>query len=397
MITFEDLQQIDEMKEVKLLSGEAGLGHPIRWLHLIYETEILSWIGQDVLVYTNGSSFHNPEKDLISVVQQIHTADASGLIIGIGRYINIVSKKVLQVSDQLHVPVFMMRDGSDAVALERKIQELCVRSDNRKNMSDRLEELIYETDPGRLSEGISSLGFQEGIRYIAVCFELDNIDESDDSWVIRRLPHRMFTEIRKAFQISEDAFLHYKNNKTCIVLLPVELCGGEKHIIQQLSLASEKMYQETGRTFSIGVSNVIKGSRMLSAGIYQAQCAVDSLHLCSRKNEIRCYEDMGVYRIFFQMKKDPELMKIYSSILGELQRQDTEEGELVETLRIYVESGCNLTKTADKLFIHRNTLKYRLNKIRNIIDADPDDPDQNFKIQLAYKIRKYLAGKNIKV
>lgn len=60
---------------------------------------------------------------------------------------------------------------------------------------------------------------------------------------------------------------------------------------------------------------------------------------------------------------------------------------LVETLRVYLEEGCSLQKAADRLYIHKNTMLYRLNKIRDIISTDISDPGVQLRLLLCLKLR----------
>ena len=59
---------------------------------------------------------------------------------------------------------------------------------------------------------------------------------------------------------------------------------------------------------------------------------------------------------------------------------------LVETLRAYLECNCNLIRTAERLFLHKNTLLYRLNHIRSIIRCDLNDADERLLLMLSFKL-----------
>ncbi len=59
---------------------------------------------------------------------------------------------------------------------------------------------------------------------------------------------------------------------------------------------------------------------------------------------------------------------------------------LVETLKAYLECNCNLIRTAERLFLHKNTLLYRLNHIKNIIRCDLNDADERLLLMLSFKL-----------
>ena len=100
---------------------------------------------------------------------------------------------------------------------------------------------------------------------------------------------------------------------------------------------------------------------------------------------------MGVYRMLFQYKNDEALEDIKNRIIGELEEQDQlTNSSLVETLECYLDCNCNVSKTADTLFIHRNTMKYRIKKIKEILAIDFNDANACFTLRFAFKIKKYL-------
>ena len=64
-------------------------------------------------------------------------------------------------------------------------------------------------------------------------------------------------------------------------------------------------------------------------------------------------------------------------------------GNLCETLEKYLNCNCNAKSTAEYMYLHRNTLNYRLNKIREILETDLDDLDTCMKLKMAFMIRNY--------
>lgn len=69
---------------------------------------------------------------------------------------------------------------------------------------------------------------------------------------------------------------------------------------------------------------------------------------------------------------------IFESILDEIQNQ-----ELTETLMKYFDNGASLEKTAESMFTHKNTIKYRLNRIQEKTGLSLRQPDENFQLYLA--------------
>lgn len=79
----------------------------------------------------------------------------------------------------------------------------------------------------------------------------------------------------------------------------------------------------------------------------------------------------------------------YVGSLIQYQKNDP-NSNLLHTLEVFLDSGCSLVKTSQALYIHRNTLIYRLNKIKEILTYDLDDPEVQFKMNFALRIYKCL-------
>lgn len=106
---------------------------------------------------------------------------------------------------------------------------------------------------------------------------------------------------------------------------------------------------------------------------------------------ITYFGDLGLYQLLTGLSTNPEAARFYRKTLGKLISHDgNKNSELVQTLDAFFACHGNLSQTATRLHIHRNTLTYRLEQIANITQLDLDDPDARFSLQLALKLRPVL-------
>lgn len=144
-------------------------------------------------------------------------------------------------------------------------------------------------------------------------------------------------------------------------------------------------------TINIGIGNCASELKDFKQSVYQAEKALKILKKCRRVNTVRQYSELGIYRILFKSEDIDELKNIYKEMLGPLIEHDMNFGtDLLNTLEVYLKEDRNLGKAADILFVHRNTMKYRLSKINEILDYNFEDAILNFNIQLAYKIKRFF-------
>ena len=100
------------------------------------------------------------------------------------------------------------------------------------------------------------------------------------------------------------------------------------------------------------------------------------------------YGELGIKRLLYLMLDHPELDRFYEENLGQLEKYDVEwETDLVPTLRIYLEHGANLNSAAKVLFIHRHTMRYRLEQVAEILNVDIDSAEVLLNLQIAFLIR----------
>jgi DNA-binding PucR family transcriptional regulator len=94
---------------------------------------------------------------------------------------------------------------------------------------------------------------------------------------------------------------------------------------------------------------------------------------------------MGLYRLF--VGPDADVTDFVREWLGPLIDYDRDRAaDLTETLAVYLEQGGNYDKTAKALLIHRSTLRYRLQRIRDIITRDLSDTEVRLNLDVAVRI-----------
>jgi purine catabolism regulator len=119
--------------------------------------------------------------------------------------------------------------------------------------------------------------------------------------------------------------------------------------------------------------------------------ASQALSMAERLNEhVPLYfGDLSVYRLLLQLEGDPELEAFCHETLGPLLSYEG-GGDLIETLEAFFDRLGNLSQTAEKLFIHRNSLLYRMERIAQLTGLDLNNPDTRLAVHLALKASKML-------
>jgi sugar diacid utilization regulator len=107
------------------------------------------------------------------------------------------------------------------------------------------------------------------------------------------------------------------------------------------------------------------------------------------------FDDYVIQAMFYEMSRNISADMYCDKSLYKLLEYDKENGaQLFETLHIYLNSNMNISHTAEKLFLHRSTLLYRLERIYSLTGIDLKHPDKRFHLLLSYYLLKWNHTNN---
>nr|WP_247599308.1 PucR family transcriptional regulator [Facklamia miroungae] len=133
--------------------------------------------------------------------------------------------------------------------------------------------------------------------------------------------------------------------------------------------------------FSVGES--VASIDQVSRSIDQATLAFKARLTDYNKEMITYYNNSGVQHLFHDIDSK-DINYFCESVLKELAYPQTNNlKELRDTLKVYLDNQCETTQTANKLFIHRNTVKYRIEKCQELLGVDITDPKVSLNLRIA--------------
>lgn len=144
-----------------------------------------------------------------------------------------------------------------------------------------------------------------------------------------------------------------------------------------------------------GVGNLCKSLDMVYRGYQEAKVALDlGKMLRDEGKSLFFFKELGAIRLFYNQRIQ-DLEDFCEENLGPILHYDKEDnGELLQTLQCFLESDCNRNSCTNKLFIHINTLRYRLKLIEKLLHVDLDSNECRFNLIAALKALTIL--RNIK-
>ncbi|UOQ48930.1 PucR family transcriptional regulator ligand-binding domain-containing protein [Gracilibacillus caseinilyticus] len=164
----------------------------------------------------------------------------------------------------------------------------------------------------------------------------------------------------------------------------------------RIYLDLETIYRELNKQMHdlyIGVGRAASDISSIRDGYEQAKQAVILGRTLYDAKHIIYYEELGFYRLLAEIKNVTEINKFYEESIGNLIEYDKHHDlELVHSLTTYFQNNESISKTAEKLFIHINTMKYRLQRIKVLTNLDVKKSEDKLILQIGLKIHNFIRN-----
>ena len=141
----------------------------------------------------------------------------------------------------------------------------------------------------------------------------------------------------------------------------------------------------------IGIGTVAEHLRELADSYKDAQTAIDVGKVFDTEKSIINYENLGIGRLIYQLPTT--LCEIFLSEVFKKNSIDSLDQETLFTINKFFENNLNVSETSRKLYVHRNTLVYRLEKIKKLTGLDLRQFDHAIVFKVALMVRKYLTSR----
>jgi PucR family transcriptional regulator, purine catabolism regulatory protein len=176
-----------------------------------------------------------------------------------------------------------------------------------------------------------------------------------------------------------------------IVLVP----GGEEQVGARAADAVARELQEalSGFTFALGRSRIASDPAELPRAAAEALLAANVAEGGDRETPL-AFDQTGAYRLLLStMSENPgELQRFYAETVEPLVAYDDQyETDLLQTLESFLELDGNVARTAQRLFTHRHTIYYRLERVRELTGLDVSSTDGREKLSLGLKAMRVLG------
>lgn len=389
-VTCKDLLNLKHFQKIKLVAGEKGLDRVITYPYVGQTASVANWVHGGELLFITGVA--HDINSLPQLLQECISKKLSGLVVLTGsEYIKELPQELLNMANEASFPLFSMPWDLRLIDVTREITKLIDYDQiESKKIHRLLNYLIFTADaedkPTLDHEALVNLKISN-FNLVAVFASSKFLTLLGDSQETN-LQHYL-KELCEARHIPSHSMIY--GNK--VVLL---ISARTQKELETYITYLEKVYESLAILCNddkllLAIGDIHKGPTQIRTSYQEAEATMSILQRISFKQLCR-YKDLGLYRLFLQMKPS-EMEYFYHSQLDVLIEYDKcNNSDMLDTLRIYLEAYRNISKTAKTLVIHRNTLLYRITKIEEILRRDLGDPHVCIELLLALVIKTYLEN-----
>ena len=181
-------------------------------------------------------------------------------------------------------------------------------------------------------------------------------------------------------------------NETDVAVIKQISAATTSEDLEKIAISMEEALKNELRIKTvIGIGTVSEHLRELSDSYKEAQTAIDVGKVFDTEKSIINYENLGIGRLIYQLPTT--LCEIFLSEVFKKNSIDSLDQETLFTINKFFENNLNVSETSRKLFVHRNTLVYRLEKIKKLTGLDLRQFDHAIVFKVALMVRKYLSSR----
>ncbi len=381
-ITIYDATKLNTFRNFRLISGVSGLGNPIEKVGILdwefFIKEEGQFIKGEFVLSSLMFAKDNPDYILESVMELVHCG-VSGLAVK-NVYYNELPQEVVRFSNENDFPIFIFDNSAYFEDIITEVMDKIRFAGNYELLETKVDILIKkQLDKVTVKEIAYEINSSFKDAFFSVYIK--SMQYTDDQQIIT-----MLDQIKKAGSLSIYSTAMKYRGGILLIISSEKIETGEldkkvENLLTSLPIDSKLFY--------VGVSNAHRDLSSFNIGINESLYAEITSEVT--KTNLKKFSEIGLYSMILPYKEDIWMRSFYEGLTLPIKNYDEKYNtELFETAVIYIEKDGNIIDTANALFIHKNTVRYRLEKIKEILDMDSGFYEQ---LAIAMKIHNVQSLK----
>ena len=198
--------------------------------------------------------------------------------------------------------------------------------------------------------------------------------------------------VQRLFPDRQKDFVLNLNETDVVVVKALPSAESPEEVMRAARSIEDVLHKELGVKCVIGISTNARHLRELADRYKEAQVAIEVGRVFESEKTIINYESLGLGRIIYQLPTT--LCEMFLNEVFKKNPIETLDEDTLETINKFFENNLNVSETSRKLYVHRNTLVYRLEKIKKLTGLDLREFDHAIVFKVAMMVKMYLDSLN---
>ncbi|MCL1936487.1 MAG: helix-turn-helix domain-containing protein [Defluviitaleaceae bacterium] len=199
-------------------------------------------------------------------------------------------------------------------------------------------------------------------------------------------------QIKEYLPTRTKDFLTVVDQKSIIWIREIKENESKEELEDISKKFQDVLFSHTGKNFKISMGRKINDLKYVSLSFKEAKMALEVARIFYPEKTVINYEELGLGRLIYQL---PDMLcKMFmDEVLGNITVEYFDD-EILTTVNKFFENNLNVSETSRQLYIHRNTLVYRIDKLQKITGLDVRSFDDAIIFKMALMVSKYMDYKN---
>ncbi len=379
MITCEDILNL-QLDGVQLIAGEKGLQRMVSWTYMVQTRPYADHMNQGnfALIVVDYIRFDFAE--VARTMEELNELEISGLAISVVDDREKIPQNIIDRANELELPLFYIRwEGASFVDIGQSIGNLIVQTGmQNKKTGDYLYNLLfgYEINDKYVEKisGQFGLDFSKPYRVgIIVIDRKYGMNLEQDEHTYEYYADCLNREVNN--MEGSPMFMRFLNK--FVLLFEARQSKEIEHALESVLRTLDERPQFKGLIKSTCIlGGAYHDPRDFRESYQEAKNLIPKKDILPnpKNKKVLSASSMGVYKYMFNSGNQTEILDYCNDRLRKLEEYDHANGTfLQDTLLAYYMNGFSVGRTAEALYIHRNSLQYRINKIEELLEMELDD------------------------
>ena len=396
MVTCRDILNL-KLDGMELIAGEEGLDRILSRSYIVQTRPYEDHMNQGNFAMIVVDDVRFDFEEVARSMEELYALGISGLAVSVTEDKEEVPSFIIERAEEMKLPLFYIRwEGASFVDIAQGIGALILDTDvQNKRTGDYLYNLLfgYEINEKYVEKLSGQFGFDFTKFYrvgIIVVDRTYGINLEQDEHVYEYYANCLQREVKGID--GKPMFMRFLNK--FVLLFEAREDKKIERELERILRTLDDSFQFKGKIRSTCIlGEAYRSPKDFGKSYQEAKSFIPRKDVLpnARSKKVISASAMGIYKFMFNSGNQAEVLQYCNEKLKKLEEYDHANGAfLCDTLIAFYMNGFNAIKTAEELYIHRNSLQYRLNKIKELLEMELNDYVEYLDLVNCILVKKWM-------